>query len=557
MEKNSQQLLNLVIQQQREIRAPELTEQEYFEVFCAEQILKNYDLSYDEIQRGIVDGEHDGGIDSIYSFINGELVYEDMDAERFRANIQLELHIIQSKTTGHFRESTINKLISVTRHLLSLTSNYDNLTQYNVSIKESFDIFRHAYSSLAAKFPKLKIRYYYASKSAGDIIHENLAQKGDELREIAGDMFPEADVQICFLSASRMLELTRKQPETVFTLKVKKNLSDSDGYVLLAPLPSYSDFIKDENDEIRSELFESNVRDFQGNTEVNKEISETLKGERTVDFWWMNNGVTILASKATLSGDSVTIENPQIVNGLQTSKQIARHIVSDSDDERSVMVKIVSSENEDTRDKIIKATNSQNRIQPATLRATDKVQRDIEDTLKTVGLFYDRRKNFYKNEGKPRDRIIGIPLMAQAVMSVVLASPHTARGRPSSLIKKDETYTQIFSSEFPLDLYKNAALLTRKTDQALRNCSDFTSRDVTNIRFYVVYWLAATNIGKIKPKPIDVSKLKLNLVRDREVEEAIDTVWSAFERLGGTDVVAKSSDLIEELSIELEKELAH
>ena len=126
---------------------------------------------------------------------------------------------------------------------------------------------------------------------------------------------------------------------------------------------------------------------FQGTTEVNAEIVNTLKNEKVVDFWWMNNGVTILASRATLNGDTVTVENPQIVNGLQTSTQIARHFLPTADDRRSVMVKIVSSEDEETRDKIIKSTNSQNPIQPATLRATDKVQRDIEDALKSAGLF--------------------------------------------------------------------------------------------------------------------------------------------------------------------------
>ena len=36
----------------------------FFEAFCAEQATKKYELSYEEIQAAIVDGEHDGGIDS-------------------------------------------------------------------------------------------------------------------------------------------------------------------------------------------------------------------------------------------------------------------------------------------------------------------------------------------------------------------------------------------------------------------------------------------------------------------------------------------------------------
>lgn len=75
MNNNSKQLLNDVLLQQRHDRAPDISDQDYFEIFCAEQILKNFQLSYDDLQNGIVDGEHDGGIDSAYAFVNGELVY--------------------------------------------------------------------------------------------------------------------------------------------------------------------------------------------------------------------------------------------------------------------------------------------------------------------------------------------------------------------------------------------------------------------------------------------------------------------------------------------------
>ena len=262
-----------------------------------------------------------------------------------------------------------------------------------------------------------------------------MESKRDELVDIAKDLFPDADIGMEFVGARRLLDLARTRPKNTYELKVKKNLSDTDAHVVLTPLSSYAGFIKDSEGQIRRDLFESNVRDFQGNTEVNRDIATTLQEETIVDFWWMNNGVTILANKATLNGDFITIENPQIVNGLQTSKQIAKHADPDSANSRSVMIKILSSENDETRDKIIKATNSQNRIQPASLRATDRIQGDIEYALKNAGLYYDRRKNYYKNEEKDCDKIIGIPLMAQIIMSIILARPNDARARPSSLIK--------------------------------------------------------------------------------------------------------------------------
>lgn len=53
---------------------------EVFEKLATEQILKEFDLSSDEISKGIVDGKDDGGIDSFYIFVNGNLL---QDASNF------------------------------------------------------------------------------------------------------------------------------------------------------------------------------------------------------------------------------------------------------------------------------------------------------------------------------------------------------------------------------------------------------------------------------------------------------------------------------------------
>jgi AIPR protein len=84
---------------------------------------------------------------------------------------------------------------------------------------------------------------------------------------------------------------------------------------------------------------------------------------------------------------------------------------------------VIVPEDPTSRDRVIKATNSQTSIPPASLRATDKIHRDIEEYLKPMGLYYDRRKNFYKNEGLQVDKIVGMPYLAQAVMAIALRRP--------------------------------------------------------------------------------------------------------------------------------------
>ena len=543
MSSNDQEILASVLNQRRDQIAPNTSDQDYFEIFCAEQILKDFDLAYEELQAGVVDGEHDGGVDSAYCFVNGELVHEDFDCTSFKKDVQIEFHIIQSKTSSGFSESSINSLISSSRHLLTLSANYDELPQYNPLVKTVFDSFRQAYRDLAGTFPNLTIQYHYASKTADVHIHDNLARKAEELKVAVLGLFAGANVDFSFLGARRLLELARRRPRTAYELRVVKNLSDVNGYIVLTRLDEYTRFLRDATGGFRGELFESNVRDFQGNTEVNADIVNTLNNEKDIDFWWMNNGVTILASRATLTGDTVTIENPQIVNGLQTSTQIEKYCSASVEDSRKLMIKIVSSENEETRDKIIKATNRQNPIQSATLRATDKIQRDIETALKSVGLFYDRRKNYYKNQDKPLDKIISIPLMAQVLMSILLGRPDSARARPSSLIKKEDDYSRVFSEKFPIGVYTTAAELIRRVDSVLKSKGAVRPRDRTNIRFYVLYWVAAMLTKRTDPAPSQIAEINIKTVRDDFIERAIHDVRALYEKLGGNDQVAKGSEL--------------
>jgi len=54
-------------------------------------------------------------------------------------------------------------------------------------------------------------------------------------------------------------------------------------------------------------------------------------------------------------------------------------------DERSILVRVIVTEDAESRDRIIRATNSQTDIPSASLRATDKIHRDIEDFFATRG----------------------------------------------------------------------------------------------------------------------------------------------------------------------------
>lgn len=76
-------------------------------------------------------------------------------------------------------------------------------------------------------------------------------------------------------------------------------------------------------------------------------------------------------------------------------------LIFPKNDTRSILLKIIITNKKETMDTIIKSNNSHNPVPPALLRATHKVQRDIEDYFLANGYFYDRRKNYYRNQNKP------------------------------------------------------------------------------------------------------------------------------------------------------------
>ena len=101
------------------------------------------------------------------------------------------------------------------------------------------------------------------------------------------------------------------------------------------------------------------------------------------DFWWLNNGITILTTRAVINGKNMQMQDIQVVNGLQTTETIYRHFNSGSTKslDRTLSIKIIVSRDEKLRDQIIRATNNQSIVEQAALHATDKIQRDIEQIL--------------------------------------------------------------------------------------------------------------------------------------------------------------------------------
>jgi len=264
---NDQVILDKTLDHQRAQRAPTLESNEYFEVFVAEQILKHFDLSYEEIESGLLGGGGDGGIDGFFVFVNGDLVREDTDFSVLKKDVTIEVIIFQAKTESSFKEKPFDTLSASLRDLFELSRPLSELTGvYNKEVLAAAELFRTAITELATRFPKHVFSVFYASK--GIEIHPNVQRKADTLAEMVRGLFPGAACAVEFLTASELLAMARETPRLSYQLDVTDApINTKGGIVGLVKIREYFRFIENRG-ELRRNLFEANVRDYQGATPV-------------------------------------------------------------------------------------------------------------------------------------------------------------------------------------------------------------------------------------------------------------------------------------------------
>ena len=525
---------------------------EYFEFFSASQILKNQGLSDDEVDNGIVGKGLDGGCDSIYLFLNNLLITPDV-VEHISApkDSILEMIIIQSKKTTSFGEDAVMKWKTISGNLLDLSKTTTDFTaRYNADILEAFTTFRDTYTRLITSRVKLKFRFYYATLASE--LHPNVIQQSEELKDTIKGLFPNAVVEVTFVDSDALFEMYNAVIENRVNLKfadipISPNQKN---YIALVDLKSYFNFIVNDEGDVRKSFFDSNVRDYQGKNNVNSSISETLHRADDNDFWWLNNGVTVLASEATLVNNrELQIVNPEIVNGLQTSMEIYNYFSENREalesEKRSILLRIIVPDNEESRDQIIFATNNQTNIPKATLRVTDPIHLQIEMYFKSRGLFYDRRKNYYKNQGRKPAEIVGVSFLAQCLITIFLKKPDYARARPSTLLNDEKTYNELYEKNNDLEVFYRVALLGKKIQKNVRSGSDYSSAEKSDILYYVLYAVIADVLGKRNITPADIKNLDMDSVTDTLIEDIRNRVYEIYKQHGGNGRVAKSAEFIQ------------
>lgn len=511
------------------------TVQDHDTFFTAKHYLRKYFPTPDDLLSGLVDGGQDGGIDGIYVFAGSACLRDEVSINGLSGDAELDLLILQVKNSRSFGEDAINRLLVTLPKILDFSRDEADLAKsLNPRVLEVSRRFLKAYRAL--DMPKLRVFLAFASLRA-EHLHPNTAARAPELGETVRRCFSSASVETVFLDASALADMVRDRPQTTRELILAENpisTSTAGGYVAVVRLSDYEDFITDDQGKLDASLFEANVRDYEGDTSVNRSIHSTLsRPEAAVDFWWLNNGVTVVAEKVEPAGKLLKLKAPQIVNGLQTSNEIykARKVAElDEGDVRSVLVKVIQAADETVRDRIIRATNSQTSFGPSALRATDRVQRQIEEHLATRGLFYERRRRHYYNQGKPVESLVSIDQMGQAVLAVLVQAPQVARGEVSRVFEED-LYDLIFAPGHPIQMYGVAIDILRRSYEHL-NQARHTRAQAEDFVYHLAMLNGMAMTRKHRPVAADLVSADAAVLTKKVQTSLLEGIQKVYARVG-------------------------
>ena len=460
--------------------------------YCA--VSNEYSKSFDINLMTIGDGG-DTGIDGITVIVNGQLIEnkEEID-DLLDRNKSLEATYLfmQAKGASNFNSGEISTFIF---GVIDFFSENPQLVR-NENVIKFADISDYIYQK-APHFkenPTVKLFYCTTGKWVNDqnllaVINQGISN----LEQL--NLFEK--VVFTPLGAKEIATAYRKTKEAIqttvnFTNRVTLPSINgiSEAYIGLLPFKEFVKIVSDEDDTLVN-VFEDNVRDFQGtNNDVNSGIENTLNDKDSDLFSVLNNGVTIVASSISPTGDQFTIKDYQIVNGCQTSNVLFNNRNSVFIDKVNVPVKIIATDDDEIKNRITLATNNQTPIKKEQLASLTAFQRSLEQYYNSYSgvsrLYYERRSKQYNSDSSVlKTRIISVPYQIKSFAAMFLNNPHQVTSFFGTIVSKlNEGKARIFTTDHVFSPYYTSAYAYYKLETHFRKRNIDTS--YKKVRFHIL-----------------------------------------------------------------------
>ena len=436
-----------------------------------------------------VGGADDTFIDGIGVTVNDRLVRSIDEVNEIAdtsKKLNVEFVFIQSKMRQGFEMSDLNNFGTGVRLFFS-----EATLPQNSKISEFRQIKDYIYSnerviSKLQRNPSLRLYYVGTGtepvnehfSGIQELIKKDLSGSTEcyfeniEMKILGGKQL----VKLCQeLASSFEVQIDIKD---IFPLSVDPKADVKKAYAFTCGAEEFLKILTKEDGQLRRSLFNDNVRDYLGNQgAINREIEETAVHSPEM-FLLCNNGITIVCSGFEQIRDKlVKIENPQIVNGCQTSSAIFGLREHRNIGKLSLLVRVICTENHDVSNRILRGTNRQNQVLEEAFEATLPFHQDTLEPFFAaydggVKLFYERRARQYNNDPLvKKTHIVNLRILTQTFVGMFLDAPHESHRHEAKLLEKyapDNETRKLFREDHSPLPYFVCALTWYMFDKYLR-----------------------------------------------------------------------------------------
>lgn len=502
-----------------------------FVYLCVNTLL---DLGFEESFDCLTDSGGDFGTDALH-------ISEEVDGEfvvtLFQGKYKRDL-----KGEANFPENGINDMIDAVRYIFDPSSQLEKINQrLKVKVEEARSLIRDGY------IPRIR------AIACNNGLKWNTSADEAIDRANFGDQ-----VNFEHLNHDALVRILQRPKSVDETLKLVgkaaiEDMNFSRVCIGRIPVSEIYGIVKTHGDQ----LLERNIRRYlglQGNR-VNTGIRETLHSDRPENFYFFNNGLTLICDQfkynAVQQSDYlVQAKNLQIVNGGQTCMTIFRTLEEmvakgkPLPTTATVMVRLyeLSNEDNDLLLQITHATNSQNPVDLKDLKSNDAHQRNLETSIQSLGYTYRRKRT--DTSAKSSDITSGTA--AEAVLAVWRQAPHQAKFFSREHFGK--LYHQIFTDSLNGAQVIVAVLLYRIAENRRK-------RPVEGDPLFVRYGscFVAMQMGRRLLKDLDVSTPALDHRNFKDAEGLIQQKGAEYLEASMQDVQEALTDLYGDREISLQQ----
>ena len=388
-------------------------------------------LTDDELEETITDGPMDGEIDAIY--ISDRVIH--LMTFKYTDNFDL--------SKKNYPESELDQFILTVDSIIA--GNLDNNT-INDAVWEKYQEIRSLASS-----GKIEFKVYVISNKRHPVAHakrklENVIEK---YRIVDKPLYFDQEDIVTKILENKVNKVNGRI-QFIDRQHFEKSAGNIRTVIGAVAATDIIELIKDQNsgDSINEQVFNENVRVYKPTHRVNIAIIDSANETNNYQFFYLNNGITILCEKADYAPNTrsplVSLTNFQIINGGQTSHSLFEVYKTSPEKLSSIelLVRVCEADSDDPiSQKISETSNNQIPVGSRDLHSNDLIQQKLQDEFETLGYFYERKPNQHSEQLK--NKVLSNEILGQLFMAYHLEMPSEAKNSKSKVFS--ELYDDIFN----------------------------------------------------------------------------------------------------------------